>query len=243
MPAGEDDSRREAWTNLARAVVKGTIEVVVARHGLMPALLRPVVVVDDQLADIVLVERRTTGDQAVFYAQIDFKETVGKFPSLEDVGRWLLAFYSEIEPLAGSRSTNATEATLILKNETGATIEVPLEDCGQGPGLGAVSVSVVDGHGTEIVPNHRYHFDVRTRSTLDLSRYVEEPGELPNLPAFLQVEPYQQPGNTLASARSHPSRRLADDHPRACPECGGSLHLRVIHSEDVFYPILPDGGI
>ncbi len=133
----------------------------------------------------------------------------------------------------------ATGPLLVLTNETGATIKVPLDDCCKGPGLGVVNISVVDGMGNTIVPDHRYHFDVRTPESLNLNNYVEEPGELPNLPAFLQVEPYQQPGNNLIAA----SRRLADDLPRVCPRCGGPLHLRLIEARDIFYPVLPDGGV
>jgi len=52
---------------------------------------------------------------------------------------------------------------LVLKNEAGNIIEVPLEDGCLGPGLGEVVVSVVDDEGNVVVPEHSYHFDVRKR--------------------------------------------------------------------------------
>lgn len=70
-------------------------------------------------------------------------------------------------------------------------LEVPLEETGQGPGLGAVVVQVVDGDGQEIVREHKYHFEVMDAGEMDLDQYVSEPEELPDLPAFLEVEPYQ----------------------------------------------------
>lgn len=132
---------------------------------------------------------------------------------------------------------------LVLTNEMEATIEVPLENCGLGPGLGVVNVSVVDSVGKEIVPSHRYHFDVRTPRTLNLNNYVEEASELPNLPAFLQVEPYQQPGNRLPVLTLASPTKLADDLPRECPKCGGPLHLCEHESACIYYPILPDGTV
>jgi len=82
---------------------------------------------------------------------------------------------------------------LVLKAENPADgeIRVELEDFQMGPGLATVRVSVVDEAGREVVPEHPYHFDVRKPGTLDLDRYVSEPEELPDLPAFLAVEPFQ----------------------------------------------------
>ena len=83
-----------------------------------------------------------------------------------------------------------SSAVLLLRTKGGGDLRVELEDSGVGPGLGAVLVSVQCG-GREVVPEHPYHFDVRRPDALDLARYVEEPEELPDLPAFLQVESYQ----------------------------------------------------
>ncbi|MEW6049055.1 MAG: hypothetical protein AB1609_21725 [Bacillota bacterium] len=81
---------------------------------------------------------------------------------------------------------------LVLRAEQGSgEIRVELEDFQMGPGLAAIRVSVVDEAGREVVPEHAYHFDVREPGTLDLDRYVSEPEELPDLPAFLIVEPFQ----------------------------------------------------
>ncbi|MGB9879143.1 MAG: hypothetical protein ACPLRM_00150, partial [Anaerolineae bacterium] len=194
VDAGEEDTKREAWVNLARAVIRGVINVLVARHNLRPAVFHPIIVVEDKLADIVLVERGFQKDRAVFYTRLDLKDLVGGFASLDSFGRWLADLYRQMEPLAASKKKRdmGTVLTLILKDEARNIIEVPLEDCGMGPGLGVVDVSVVDGMGNEIVPSHPYHFDVRAPETLNLARYVEEPEELPDLPAFLQVEPYQK---------------------------------------------------
>jgi len=42
-----------------------------------------------------------------------------------------------------------------------------------------------------VVSKHPHHFNVRRPDTLDLARYIEEPEELPELPALLQIELYQ----------------------------------------------------
>ncbi len=93
--------------------------------------------------------------------------------------------------LWAGRESGKVGRELLLRTEGGGELRVQLEDSEVGPGLGAVLVSVQDGEGREVVPEHPYHFDVRRPDTLDLARYVEEPEELPDLPAFLQVEPYQ----------------------------------------------------
>ncbi|MEW5932072.1 MAG: hypothetical protein AB1816_00610 [Bacillota bacterium] len=85
---------------------------------------------------------------------------------------------------------------LVLCDEEGRQIRVGFGDFGKGPGLGRVLVSVEDSRGNKVVPEHAYHFDVRSPETIDLNRYAEEPEELPDLPAYLVVEPYFRPVGT-----------------------------------------------
>lgn len=82
----------------------------------------------------------------------------------------------------------------VLRGEDPAAgeLRVELGDCGMDPGLGTVLVSVRDGSGREVVPEHRYQFDVHEPRTLDRGRYVEEPRELPDLPAFLVLGPFRR---------------------------------------------------
>lgn len=141
---------------------------------------------------------------------------------------------------------------LVLRNETGDEIEVALEDAIQGPGLGVLYVSVIGADGDLLAPEHPYHFDVRKPETIDLSRYVEEPEELPNLPAFLQVEPYQKASekkdlpaqeDRQSQKSAPPAWALQADVPRRCPKCGSPLHVAARVDIVEYRPVAADGTV